>query len=70
MVLAIINKELFPTVEFADVSLIPGTEIPIHIERHTLPMSVLNAPISAITLRKKETEISALNWIKSDFEEF
>lgn len=69
-VIAITNSELSPISKLADVTLITSTKIPTYIESYTAPMSLINALITAIALRKKEKAISALNTLETSFEEF
>ena len=69
-VVAITNSELSPVAKLADVSLITSTKIPTYIESFTAPMSLINALITAIALRKKDKAISALNKLENTFEEF
>jgi len=69
-VLAITNSELSPIAKLADVTLIASTEIPTYIESYTAPMSLINALITEIALRKKDKAMSALNKLEIGFEEF
>jgi len=69
-VIAITNSELSPIAKLADVSLIASTKIPTYIESCTAPMSLINALITAIALRKKDKALSALNKLENTFEEF
>jgi len=69
-VLAITNSELSPIAKLADLTLIASTKIPTYIESYTAPMSLINALITAIALRKKDKAMSALNRLEIGFEEF
>ena len=69
-VIAITNSELSPIAKLADVPLITSTKIPTYIESYTAPMSLINALITSIALRKKDKAISALNKLENTFEEF
>ena len=69
-VIAITNSELSPIAKLADVSLIASTKIPTYIESYAAPMSLINALITSIALRKKDKAISALNKLETTFEEF
>jgi len=69
-VIAITNSELSPIAKLADVSLIASTKIPTYIESYAAPMSLINALITSIALRKKDKAISALNKLENTFEEF
>jgi len=70
LVLAITNSELSPLAKIADLRLIASTKIPTYIESYTAPMSLMNALITAIALRKKDKAMSALNKLEIGFEEF
>lgn len=69
-VIAITNSELSPIAKLADVTLVTSTTIPTYIESFTAPMSLINALITAIALRKKNKAISALNKLENTLEEF
>jgi len=69
-VIAITNSELSPIAKLADVSLIASTKIPTYIESYAAPMSLINALITTIALRKKDKALSALNKLENTFEEF
>ena len=68
--IAITNSELSPIAELADVSLIASTKIPTYIESYTAPMSLINALITAIALKKKEEALPALDKLEITFDEF
>jgi DNA-binding MurR/RpiR family transcriptional regulator len=68
--IAITNSELSPIAELADVSLITSTKIPTYIESYTAPMSLINALITAIALKKKEEALPALDKLEITFDEF
>jgi DNA-binding MurR/RpiR family transcriptional regulator len=69
-VISLTNSELSPIAKLADVTLITSTKIPTYIESYTAPLSLINALITAIALRKKDKAISALNKLENTFEEF
>ncbi|UCG65027.1 MAG: MurR/RpiR family transcriptional regulator [Deltaproteobacteria bacterium] len=69
-VIALTNSELSPVAKLADVTLVASTNIPTYIESYTAPMSLINALITAIALRKKDQAISALNRLETTLEEF
>jgi DNA-binding MurR/RpiR family transcriptional regulator len=69
-VIALTNSELSPVAKLADVTLVASTNIPTYIESYTAPMSIINALITAIALRKKDQAISALNKLETTLEEF
>ena len=69
-VIAITNSELSPIAKLANVSLIASTKIPTYIESYAAPMSLINALITSIALRKKDKAIFALNKLETTFEEF
>ena len=60
----------FQIAKKANVSLIASTKIPTYIESYAAPMSLINALITSIALRKKDKAISALNKLENTFEEF
>jgi len=69
-VIALTNSELSPVARLADLTLIACTNIPTYIESYTAPMSLINALITEIALRKKDQAMSALNKLEMTFEEF
>jgi len=69
-VLAITNSVLSPIAQLSDVTLIAETKIPAYFESYTAPMSLLNALITAIAFRQKETALSALNGLEKEFQAF
>jgi DNA-binding MurR/RpiR family transcriptional regulator len=69
-VVAITNSELSPMARLADVTLVASTQIPTYIESYTAPMSLINALITAIALRKKDKAMSALEKLEVTLEEF
>jgi DNA-binding MurR/RpiR family transcriptional regulator len=46
------------------------SEIPTYIESFTAPMSLLNALITAVALKKKKQALPALKRLETEFEEF
>ena len=69
-IIAITNNLLSPIAQLADLSLIVNTEIHTYIESYTAPMSLLNAIITAMSLKKKKKALPALNKLEREFEEF
>lgn len=68
--IAITNAPLSPLGQLADMGLIVKTEIPAYIESFTAPMSLLNALIAAIALKKKKTAVPALKRLEKEFDEY
>jgi DNA-binding MurR/RpiR family transcriptional regulator len=52
------------------MSLVVETEIPTYIESFTAPMSLLNAFITAVALKKKKQALPALTKLETEFDEF
>ena len=69
-IIAITNSHLSPIAQLADMSLVVETEIPTYIESFTAPMSLLNAFITAVALKKKKQALPALKKLETEFEEF
>jgi len=69
-IIAITNSHLSPIAQLADMSLVVETEIPTYIESYTAPMSLLNALITAIALKKKKQALPALTKLETEFEAF
>jgi DNA-binding MurR/RpiR family transcriptional regulator len=69
-VLAVTNSELSPIAQLADGILIAQTGIPSYFESFVAPMSLLNALITAVAVKKKEKAVSALERLESEFERF
>ena len=69
-ILAITNSHLSPIAQLADMSLIVKTEIPTYIDSFTAPMSLINALITAIALRKKKQALPALTKLETEFKKF
>jgi len=69
-VIALTNSELSPVAKLADVTLVASTNIPTYIESYTAPISLINALITAIALRKKDQAMPALNKLETSLEEF
>ena len=69
-IIAITNSHLSPIAQLADISLIVETEIPTYIESFTAPMSLLNAFITAVALKKKKQAMPALKRLEEEFETF
>ena len=61
---------LSPIAQLADMALIVETEIPTYIESYTAPMSLINAIITEIALKKKKIALPALNKLEKTFQEF
>jgi len=69
-VIAITNNRLSHIATLADMALIANTDIPTYIESYTAPMSLINALITAIALRKREQAMPALDKLEQNFKEF
>ena len=69
-IISITNSHLSPIAQLADMSLVVETEIPTYIESFTAPMSLLNALITAVALKKKKQALPALTKLETEFEEF
>jgi len=69
-IITITNSHLSPIAQLADMSLVVETEIPTYIESFTAPMSLLNAFITAVALKKKKQALPALTKLETEFEEF
>jgi len=69
-IMAITNSHLSPIAQLADMSLAVETEIPTYIESFTAPMSLLNAIITAVALKKKKQALPALTKLEAELEEF
>jgi DNA-binding MurR/RpiR family transcriptional regulator len=69
-IIAVTNSHLSPIAQLADLSLAVETEIPTYIESFTAPMSLLNALITAVALKKKKHALPALTKLETEFEEF
>ncbi len=69
-IIAITNSHLSPIAQLADISLIVNTKIPAYFESFTAPMSLLNALITAIALKKKKQAMPALEKLEREFKEF
>ncbi|MGD9240383.1 MAG: MurR/RpiR family transcriptional regulator, partial [Desulfobacterales bacterium] len=69
-IITITNSHLSPIAQLADMSLVVETEIPTYIESFTAPMSLLNAFITAVALKKKKQALPALTKLETEFEAF
>ncbi len=69
-IIAITNSALSPTAQLSDMALIAETKIPAHFESYTAPMSLINALITAIALRKKDQAIPVLKRLEEEFSRF
>ena len=69
-IIAMCNSHLSPIAQLADMSLVVETEIPTYIESFTAPMSLLNALITAVALKKKKQALPALTKLETEFEAF
>ena len=69
-IITITNSHLSPIAQLADMSLVVETEIPTYIESFTAPMSLLNALITAVALKKKKQALPALTKLETEFAEF
>ncbi len=69
-ILGITNSELSPIAQLSDLLLVAETQIPAYFESYTAPMSLLNALITAIAFREKETALPVLSALEREFKEF
>ena len=69
-VLGITNSELSPIAQMSDKVLIAETRIPAYFESFTAPMSLLNALITAIAIKKRKTALPVLNDLEKEFQAF
>jgi DNA-binding MurR/RpiR family transcriptional regulator len=69
-IMAITSSHLSPIAQLADMSLAVETEIPTYIESFTAPMSLLNAIITAVALKKKKQALPALTKLETELEAF
>ena len=69
-IIAVTSSHLSPIAQLADMSLVVETEIPTYIESFTAPMSLLNAVITAVALKKKKQAMPALKKLETEFEKF
>ena len=69
-VLGITNSELSPIAQMSDRVLIAETRIPAYFESFTAPMSLLNALITAIAIKKRKTALPVLNDLEKEFQVF
>ena len=69
-IIAITNSHLSSIAQLADLSLAVETEIPTYIESFTAPMSLLNALITAVALRKKKQALPVLTRLETEFKKF
>lgn len=69
-VLAVTNSELSPIAQLADGVLIAQTGIPSYFESFVAPMSLLNALITAVAVKKKEKAVTALERLEKEFQRF
>jgi len=70
LLIAVTNTRLSPLAQLADMTLIVRTEVPTYIESFTAPMSLLNALITAIALKKRKSAVPALKRLENEFEEY
>ncbi len=69
-ILGITNSELSPIAWLSDMALIAETRIPTYFESFTAPMSLLNALITAIAIKKRKKALPALNDLEKEFQVF
>ena len=69
-ILGVTNSELSPIAQLSDLALIAETRIPAYFESFTAPMSLLNALITAIAIKKREKALPALNDLEKEFQIF
>ena len=68
-IIAITDSELSPITRLADMKLIVRTEIATYIDSITAAMSLINALIISIAIRKKNSALSELKKLEDEFVE-
>jgi len=69
-VLAVTDSELSPFTRLADEILVAPTGIASYFESFVAPMSLLNALITAVAVKKKENAVSALDQLEKELDRF
>lgn len=69
-VIGITDSMLSPLAHLADIPLIAPTSIPSFFEAYTAPMSLINALLASLALRREDQALYALNRMESAFEDF
>ncbi len=68
--IAITGTHLSPIGQLSDIVLMVNTKIPTYIQSFTAAMSLINALITAIAIKKKNKALPALNRLEREFEDF
>ncbi|MFO7801147.1 MAG: MurR/RpiR family transcriptional regulator [Desulfovermiculus sp.] len=69
-VMGITDSMLSPLAHLADIPLIAPTSIPSFFEAYTAPMSLINALLASLALRREDQALYALNRMESAFDDF
>lgn len=69
-VIAITGSNLSPIGQLADTVLVVDTEIPTYLQSFTAAMSLINALITAVAIKKKTKALPALDHLEKEFIEF
>lgn len=69
-IIAITNHNLSPIGKLSDISLIAKTEVPSYIESPTASMTLLNALITAVSVKNKKKSFSNLSDLENELNEF
>jgi DNA-binding MurR/RpiR family transcriptional regulator len=69
-IVGITDSMLSPLAHLADVPLITPTTIPSFFESYTGPMSLINALLASLALRREGQALTALDHMESAFEDF
>ncbi len=69
-VVGITDSMLSPLAHLADIPMIASTSMPSYFESYTGPMSLINALMASLALRREDEAIYALDRMESAFEDF
>ena len=69
-VVGITDSMLSPLAHLADIPMIASTSMPSYFESYTGPMSLINALMASLALRRENEAIYALDRMESAFEDF
>ncbi|MFO7677990.1 MAG: SIS domain-containing protein, partial [Thermoplasmatota archaeon] len=69
-VVGITDSMLSPLTHLADIPMTAPTSLPSFFESYTAPMSLINALMASLALRKEDQALSALERMESAFEDF
>lgn len=69
-IIGITGSNLSPIGQLAGTPLVVETEIPSYLQSFTAVLSLMNAIITAIAIRKKKKALPALNQLEKEFQEF